>query len=105
MSEPYIRSEPYVKFDDLKFMNRQHKNLCKLLHKQIREMEDDLMAEEECHVFLKNVSEEAANISYRACENNRKIIFAMKLVFWYYTGVNSTHVLDEEKYVDIFSLI
>jgi Lhr-like helicase len=105
MSEPYTRSQPYVKFNDIKFLNRQHKNLCKLLHKQIREMEDDLMAEEECHNFLKNVNEEAARISHRAIENNRKILFAMKLVFWYYTGCNSTHVLDEDKYVDIFSLV
>ena len=105
MSEPYIRSEPYVRFNDLKFINRQQKNFCKLLCKQIREMEDDLMAEEECYFFLKAVNEQAAKISYTAIENNKKILFAMKLVFWYYTGVNSTHVLDEEKHVDIFSLI
>jgi hypothetical protein len=97
--------EPYVRFNEIKFINRQQKSFCKLLYKQIKEMEDDLMAEEECCDFLKNLSDHAAKISYQAIENNKKILFAMKLTFWYYTGTNSSSVLDEEKLVDIFNLV
>ena len=98
-------SDPYVRFSELKFDNRQCKNFCKLLYKQIKELEENLMAEEECYEFLINISDQAAKISNKAIENHKKILFAMKLTFWYYTGVNVSCILDEDKHVDIFSLV
>ena len=98
-------SDPYVRFSDLKFDNRQCKSFFKMLYKKIRDLEDHLMGAEECYMFLLNVNERAAGISYREIENHKKILFAMKLTFWYYTGVNVSCILDEDKRVDIFSLV
>jgi hypothetical protein len=96
--------DPYVRFNDIKFDTKRQKTLCKNLLKEIREMEDNLMSDEEVFEMVKQVSQPAAEVGKRAMELNGKVIYAMKFTFWYYTGFNASHVLDEDKVVDIFNV-
>lgn len=97
--------DPYVRFNDIKFMTKRQKSFCKNLLKEIREMEDNLMSDEEVYDMVKQVSPQAAEVGSKAMELNKRVLFAMKLTFWYYTGSNAAHVLDEDKVVDIFNVV
>ena len=98
-------SDPYVRFNDIKFDSKRQKSFCKNLLKEIREMEDNLMSDEEVFEMVRKVSPQAAEVGNKAMELNKRVLFAMKLTFWYYTGSNAAHVLDEDKVVDIFNVV
>ena len=95
----------YVRLSDIEFATDEHRTTCKTLYKDILNIENRLVNDEEMLEYFKNVmGENAGNIlAGPTLMINKKILMALKLTFWYYTNKSPSHVVDGEPAMDIFN--
>lgn len=96
----------YIRFSDIKFLNKEHSTICKSLLQEIQKLETQVMLDEEFVEYLANKSGlETAKIKYAGL--NSKVLNSLKTAFWYYSGQDPALVIldvgSKTKYVDIFN--
>lgn len=101
----------YVRFSDIPFVKPEHKTLCEQLYKDISAAEDHMIdneafAERLAILLGPKVAEELASSTIGL---NKRVITALKIAFWYYSGKSPHNVVgaprDEELETDIFNPI
>lgn len=96
----------YIKFSDVPFLNKKHKDLCEALLRDINKMETQCLYDEEFILFIKeNVGEQAANVIASNSAISFKTLSALRIAFWYYTGYNPSRVIfsqGKDDMIDIF---
>ena len=95
----------YVKLSDIKFAKPEHKTTCETLYKDILNVENQLINDEEMLEYFKSVlGDKIANfVGSPTVAINKRILMALKLSFWYYSGGKLTaHVVGEEPEFNIF---
>ena len=97
-------SSPYIKFSDLKFHTVTQKRILQSLLTDIRELQLQIIYDEE---HLENLEKVGGKLVAKAFsyynESNKRILTALKITFWYYTGkIPDSILIDDEKDIDIF---
>lgn len=99
----------YVKFDDLPFVKPEHRTICEQLYRDISTVEDQLLTDEEFAEHLSSlIGAQAANEMVSPTLGlNKRVLLALKIVFWYYSGKSPSNVVDgprdEQQNIDIFN--
>lgn len=99
-------TRPYIRFSELSFETDTQKKIALSLLNDVRELQLQLIYDEE---HLENLEQVAGKLVAKAfsyyTESNRRILAALKITFWYYTGKIPDIILtddEEEKSIDIF---
>ena len=97
----------YVRFSSLDFVNDEVKNTCYNLLKDIRELQKQILHDEEYASRLaQTIGKNVALAFEQHNDTNRKVLIALKISFWYYTGKSSDHILLDDEYdIDIFDTL
>jgi hypothetical protein len=95
----------YTRFEDLFFKEKKLKVFAKTLLDDIHTLENVLIEED---IFLEKIKETmgdefAAKAAGPMVYNNKRILYGLKLTFWYYTGVSPNTILDTKMNIDIFN--
>jgi len=100
---------PYIKFSTIEFTDIDTKKICKTILKDIQILEYHVMRDDEyAHYLRKMIGAKASESIKGYFSVNYKILLGLKTTFWYYTGINPSHVIldcdkfDEEIKVNIF---
>lgn len=99
----------YVKFDDLPFVKPEHRTICEQLYKDISAVEDQLVTDEGFAEHLSSIlGAQAANeLVSPTLGLNKRVLLALKIAFWYYSGKSPHNVVDgprdDELDIDIFN--
>jgi hypothetical protein len=99
----------YTRLEDIDFIDKDSKIISSRIYKDIQEVEQVLINNEVIYDYLKKtVGEKNADEMYGSVySSNKKILLALKMAFWYYSGKSVSHVVssDETKHdIDIFNL-
>lgn len=99
----------YIKLENIKFKDELSKELATRLYRDIQFMKRQLVANEELlDSLVRSVGEKQANfIAGILVIRDKKLVAALKIAFYYYTGTNPDEViadLDAEEEIDIFNL-
>lgn len=95
----------YIKLSDIEYAKPEHKTICEALYKDILAEESQLVSDEEMLEYFKSVMGDRVGgfIGSPTVTLNRKILLALKMTFWYYSGKSPANVVGEEPEVDIFN--
>lgn len=96
----------YVRFSDVPFLNKKHKELCESILKDITRLETQCLFDEEFIDYIRRSSgEPAAVMMARGASIQFKTLSALRIAFWYYTGYDPSRVImdtGKEDTVNIF---
>jgi hypothetical protein len=100
-------SMSYLKFSDIQFLNRKHKETCEALLRDITRLETQCLFDEEFIDYVRRSSgEPAALMIAKGVSIQFKTLSALRMVFWYYTGYDPDRIILEtkkEETVNIFN--
>ena len=96
----------YVRFSDIQFLNRKHKDTCEALLRDITRLETQCLFDEEFIDYVRRSSGDPAAIMIaKGSSIQFKTLSALRIAFWYYTGYDPSRVIMEsrkEETVNIF---
>jgi len=97
----------YKRLSELDFSTKKHRSICETLLNDIQRLESQLVYDDETVEYLKNtVGPTAADVAESYVKMNRRLLSALKLSFWYYTGTNSSEIVNDitkdQDAIDIF---
>jgi hypothetical protein len=97
----------YIKFSDIPFLNKKHKETCEALLRDINRLETQCLFDEEFIDYVRRSSGESAAIMLaKGTSIQFKTLSALRISFWYYTGYDPSRVIMEprkEETVNIFN--
>lgn len=97
----------YIKFENIEFQDSNHKQTAETILSDIDCIQNYLITEEQYIETLNNTigPEYSKQIAMFTTERTKKILVALKIAFWYYTGIQASKVIiNNDKNVDIFEL-
>ena len=101
-------NQPYIRFNDIPFTDIEDRNFCERIYKEIVRLDSAVSYDEEFIDHLRRTvgPEVVKMIPQNVITLSKKISIALKMIFWYYTGIDHHKVLydlDEDE-IDIFNL-
>lgn len=98
----------YRRLSELDFSTKKHRSFCETLLLDIHRLESQIVYDDETVEYLRNtVGTNAADVAESYVKMNKRLLLALKLSFWYYTGANPSEVLNDvtkdQDEIDIFN--
>lgn len=96
----------YIRFADIQFSTDEVRSHCKTLLRDIRALELQAMRDEEMVEYMKvTVGESTAKVLAGYASLSLRVLYALKVSFWYYSGHYCSQVVHEDdlETVDIFN--
>lgn len=93
----------YVKFDDLPFVKPEHRTICEQLYRDISVVEDQLITDEVFAEHLGSIlgAKAAADLVSPSLGLNKRVLLALKIAFWFYSGKSPHNVVGGPKSDDL----
>lgn len=98
----------YKRLSELDFSTKKHKSVCETLLYDIQKLESQIVYDDETVEYLRNtVGPNAADVADSYVKMNKRLLLALRLSFWYYTGSNPCEVINDltknQDEIDIFN--